>query len=92
MERISALSDDELSGASKLYSYFLEALEAEINIARNVLGLQDFKKAGRKVGEAADKAHYFQYEEAMSLLSEAMSSITTSGQKAAKVLKERGLL
>ena len=92
MERISALSDDELSGASKLYSYFLEALEAEINIARNVLGLQDFKKAGRKVGEAADKAHYFQYEEAMSLLSEAMSSITTSGQKAAKVLKEKGLL
>lgn len=52
------LNGDELSGASKLYSYFLEALEAEINIARNVLGLQDFEKAGRKVGEAADKAHY----------------------------------
>jgi hypothetical protein len=44
------------------------------------------------VGEAADKAHYLQYEEAMSLLSEAMSSITTSGQRAANVLKEKGLL
>lgn len=92
LERISALSGDELSGASKLYSFFLEALEGEINIARNVLGLEDFKKAGRKVGEAADKAHYLQYEEAMSLLSDAMSSITTSGQKAAEVLKEKGLL
>jgi cobyrinic acid a,c-diamide synthase len=86
------LSGDELTGASKLYSYFLEALEGEINIARNVVGLEDFERAGKKVGEAADKAHYFQYEEAISLLSEAMSSITTSGQRAAEVLKERGLL
>jgi cobyrinic acid a,c-diamide synthase len=70
----------------------LEALEGEINIARNVVGLEEFKKAGEKVGEAADKAHYFQYEDAMSLLSEAMSSITTSGQKAAKMLKNKGLL
>jgi len=67
-------------------------LEGEINIARNVTGLQDFEKAGRKVGEAADKAHYFQYEEAMNLLSEAMSSITTSAQKAAEVLTKKGLL
>ena len=92
LERIGVLSGDELSGASKLYSYFLETLEGEINIARNVLGLQDFEKAGTKVGEAAVKAHYFQYEEAMDLLSEAMSSITTSGQKAAHLLKEKGLL
>jgi len=92
LDRISTLSGDELTGASKLYSYFLEALEGEINIARNIVGLEDFEKAGKKLGEAADKAHYFQYEEAMSLLSEAMSSITTSGQKAAEVLKEKGLL
>jgi hypothetical protein len=92
LDRISTLSGDELTGASKLYSYFLEALEGEINIARNVVGLEDFEKAGKKLGEAADKAYYFQYEEAMSLLSEAMSSITTSGQKAAEVLKEKGLL
>jgi hypothetical protein len=92
LDRISTLGGDELTGASKLYSYFLEALEGEINIARNVVGLQNFEKAGRKVGEAADKAHFFQYEEAMSLLSEAMSSITTSGQKAAEVLREKGLL
>lgn len=92
LDRISALSDDELSGASKLYSYFLEALKGEVNIASNVSGQQDFEKAGRKVGEAADKAHYFHYEEAMNLLSEAISSITTSGQKAAEVLKGKGLL
>jgi len=56
------------------------------------LGLKDFKKAGSKEEEAADKAHYFQYEEVISLLSEAMSSITTSGQKAAEVLKEKDLV
>lgn len=92
LEKINALSGEKLSGASKLYSYFLEALEGEINIAHNVLRLQDFEKAGSKVAAAADKAHYFQYEEAMNLLSEAMSSITTSGQKAAEVLKKKGLL
>jgi len=92
LDRITALSGDELTGASKLYSHFLEALEGEINIAYNVVGLKDFEKAGRKVGEAADKAHYFQYEEAMNLLSEAMSSITTSCQRAAASLKKQGLL
>jgi len=44
------------------------------------------------VGEAADKTHYLQYEEAMNLLSEAMSLTTSSGQKAAEVLKEKSLL
>jgi len=86
------LGGDELPGASKLYSYFLEAVEGEINIAFNVLGTQDFEKAGRMVGEAADKTHYLQYEEAMNLLSEAMSLTTSSGQKAVEVLKEKGLL
>ncbi len=44
------------------------------------------------VGEAADKTNYLQYEEAMNLLSEAMSLTTSSGQKAAEVLKEKSLL
>lgn len=92
LERIGELSGDELAGASKLFSLFLEGLEGEINLAHNVLHMKEFEETGGKVREASDKAQYNQYEEAMQKISEAISSVAGGGQWALQVLKDSSLL
>jgi len=92
LDRLGELNGDELTGASKMYSFFLETLEGEINIAFNVVGMKEFEVAGVKVQEAADKAHFNQYDEAMKLLSEAISHVASSGQWAMQALKNSNLL
>ncbi len=90
IDRLTELDGDELTGAAKMYSFFLEALQGEINIAFNVLGMKEFEAAGAKVEEAATKAHYNQYEEAVKLISEAISNVASSGQWAMQTLKNNG--
>ena len=92
LDRLGELSGDGLVGASKIYSFFLEALEGEVNIAYNVTGMDDFEAASTKVREASDKAHFNQYDEAVKLISEAISHVASSGQQAMQVLKEKGFL
>jgi len=89
---LAELSGEELAGACKITSFFLEALEGEINLAYNVLGSKDFEAAAAKVRAAADKIHYNQYEEAMRLVSEAISNVASSGQSAMQTLKSNNLL
>jgi len=92
LDHLGELNGDELVGASKMYSFFLEALEGEVNIAYNVLGMKEFETAGTKVKQAADKAHFSQYEEAIKLISEAISHVASSGQWAMQALKSNRLL
>ncbi len=92
IDRLNELSGDELEGASKLYSFFLRALEGEINIAYNVLEMKEFEMAAAKVRAATDKAHLHQYDEAIKLLSEAISQVSSSGQWAMQTLKNHNLL
>ena len=92
LDRLTELSGDESNGARKLYSFFLAALEGEINIAYNVLGAKEFELAGTKVKEAVDKANLNQYEESMRLLSEAISQVASTGQHAMQTLKNHNLL
>jgi hypothetical protein len=92
MDRLSELSGDELKGAINIYSFFLEALEGEILIAHNVLGMKEFETAAAEVRDVADKMRLGQYEEAMRLLSEAISHVASSGQWAMQTLKDNGFL
>jgi hypothetical protein len=92
LDRLTELSGEELNGAFKIYSFFLEALEGEINIAHNVLGMKEFENAGSKVREASEKMRLNQYEEAMRLISEAISYVASSGQWAMQTLKNQNLL
>jgi len=92
LDRLAELTGDELAGACKITSFFFEALEGEINIAYNVVGSKDFEVAAAKVKEAADKIHYNQYEEAIRLVSEAISNVASSGQSAMQKLKNSNLL
>jgi hypothetical protein len=75
-----------------MYSFFLEALLGEINIAYNVLEMKDFETARGKVEEAINKADSNQYEETIRLISEAISHVASSGQWAMQTLKDGGFL
>jgi len=92
LEQIGELKGDELVGASKLFSFFLYGLEGEVNIAHNVLHMDEFERTSEKVREAADKVRSNQYEEALHKISEAISSVASSGQWALQVLKDNNLL
>ena len=89
--KIEELKGDELAGAKKLMSSFLDALLTEINIAYNVVKLQDFEKASMKVMGVKERIALNQYQEAAKHISEAISFVTTCGQRAAEALREKHL-
>lgn len=92
LDGIRRMSGDDLTGASKMLSIFLEGLEGEINIAYNVLRMSEFKRAGLKVREAINSTRHNLYDEAMQRISEAISAVTTGGQWALQLLKDKNLL
>jgi len=92
LEYVMELKGDEQSGACKLFRWFLDALLGEVNIAHNVVGRQDFLLAGEKVQVAIDRVQQGRFEEAIRLVSEAISVVAGSGQWAMQVLKDNGLL
>jgi len=92
IERVGELKGEELRGASNVLALFLDSLLGEINIAQNVSGRRDFEVAGERVRAATEKAHDGLYDEAIRLVSEAISSVATSGQWAMQTLKENGFL
>jgi hypothetical protein len=92
LQELDELEGDELAGAEKLTLSFLEALTGETNIAHGVLGLRNFEEAKTKILEAKELVRLHNYPEATSLLSGAISSVTTSGQRVMQMLKEKKLL
>jgi len=92
LEEMGELENDELAGAEKLMLSFLRALQGELRIAHSVLQMQNFREAGDKVAEIAESVSSHKYPEATKRISEAISRITTGGQQATQLLKEKGLL
>jgi len=92
LEQLETLRDSELEGAKKLMLSFLEVLESEIKMARNISGQKNFEEVSAKVWKATERTRTNEYEEAFRCISEAISATTTSGQSALKLLKDNGVL
>ena len=92
VDMVNGLKGDEAAGAKKIMSSFFDAIFAEIGMAQNILEVKDFEDAGKRVTEADQKMCENKSEEAIRFISEAISSITTSGQRAVDTLRESGLL
>ena len=92
LEYIAELKGDEQTGANKLFRWYLESLLGEINIAHTIVGRDDFEKAGEKVTVAIEKAKEGLLEEAIRLISEAISAVASSGQWSMQILKDNGFL
>jgi hypothetical protein len=92
VEYIAELRGDEQTGANRLFRWYLESLLGEINIAHNIVGRDDFERAGEKVTVAIDKAKEGLFEEAIRSVSEAISAVASSGQWSLQILKDNGFL
>ena len=92
LQKLDELEGDELAGAEKLMLSFLDALVGEVNLAHGVLGLRNFEKARTKILEAKELVRLHEHLEATGRLSEAISSVTTSGQRVMQMLKDKELL
>lgn len=92
VEYIAELRGDEQTGANRLFRWYLESLLGEINIAHNIVGRDDFERAGEKVTVAIDKAKEGLFEETIRSVSEAISAVASSGQWSLQILKDSGFL
>jgi hypothetical protein len=92
LDEIGELESNIAAGAMKLMSSFLNMLLAEMKMAQSVLGLREFEEAGKKVIEAAERMREYKFIAAVRSISEATSQVTTSGQKAMQILREKKLI
>ena len=86
------LKDNELYGAEKIMSLFLDALLGETEIAHGVTKLQNFREASLKITEANGRIILREYSKANKNLSEALSHIMNCGGKAIQLLKQKEFL
>jgi len=92
VEILSSMRDEEIAGGEKLLVAYLNALIREVNIASNASGVQGFQSVNAKLEEAIEQTKQHNYSNVMKLVSEAISSTTTSGNKAAEALRKKGLI
>ena len=89
---IKALDGKERDGAEKLMTSFLEALIGEIRIAQHVDKSMNFIGAEKKIREAISKMKLHGHTEINRCISDALSLITTSCQRAMEILINEHLI
>jgi hypothetical protein len=92
MATLVDLEGDELNGARKVMTSFLEALLGEIRMAQNIERSVNFIGAERKVTEAIGLLKLMEHSKIEKCISEALSFSTTSCHGAVTVLMEQGLI
>jgi hypothetical protein len=92
LEVLKDMTDEEVAGAEKLLITYLKALTREANIARNASGVRRFQEVSLKIDAVVEQVKRHNYADAVKLVSEAISLVTTSGHQAAHALKEKGLI
>jgi hypothetical protein len=92
LEKMFALKGEERKGAEKLMSSFLEALAGEIRIAQGIEKSINFLGAEKKIKEAIGKITLSEFSEINRCISDSLSYVATSSQKAMEILEEKHLL
>ncbi|UCD32998.1 MAG: hypothetical protein JSW04_15035 [Desulfobacterales bacterium] len=89
---METLDGKELNGAEKLMTSFLDALIGEIRIAQHVEKSMNFIGAEKKIREAKGKMKLNEHTEMNRCISDALSLITTSCQRAMEFLINEHLI
>jgi hypothetical protein len=91
LEVLKDMTDEEVAGAEKMLIIYLNALTREANMARNASGVRRFQEVSLKIDAVVEQVKRHNYADAVKLVSEAISLVTTSGHHVAHALKEKGL-
>lgn len=89
---METLDGEELNGAVKLMTSFFGGLIGEIRIAQHVEKSMNFIGAEKKMMEAIEKMKLLEHTEINRCISEALSLITTSCQRAMEILISENLI
>lgn len=92
LAKMVTLEGEERIGAEKLMTSFLEALVGEIRIAQGIEKSINFLGAQKKIMEAIGRMKLFEHSEINRCISDALSLITTSSQRAMEVLLDKHLI
>lgn len=92
LEVLDTLDNDKISGGERLMTAYFNALIREVNIAVNASKAQNFSKVRDKLEEALEQTKQHNYNDAIKLVSEAISLTTTGGSQAAEILKGKNLI
>ena len=92
LEKMLTLKGEERNGAEKLMITYLERLVGEIKIAQGIEKSINFLGAEKKITEAIGRIQLSEFSEVKKCISDSLSFITTSSQKAMEILEQRDLL
>ena len=88
---LSTFRTEEMAGGQRLMNSFLEALLGEIRIAQGSMKSEYMSEAEAMVTESIGRLKISESTEAHRCISRAISAVTSSLDKAAKVLEENAL-
>ena len=92
LARMITLEGEELIGAEKMMTSFLEALAGEIRIAQRVEKSISLLEAENRIMEAIGRMKLLEHSEMGRCISEALSFVTTLGQESMEALMDRHLI
>ncbi len=92
LEGLTGLKDDELFGAEKLMSTFLDALLSEVETAYDATKLRCFRDASLKVMETSGRINLHEYTKASTCLLQSITFVTSCAQQAFQLLKGKGYI
>ncbi|HEC56978.1 MAG TPA: hypothetical protein ENI32_03735 [Candidatus Syntrophoarchaeum butanivorans] len=92
LDTLKSIKEGELTGAKKMTISFLEALLGELRIAINVTKSSELSKAEMEIEKAIGGVEMLELMDASSYIGEALSRVTTLGNKSMQVLIENGLI
>ncbi|MGB9740871.1 MAG: hypothetical protein ACP5IM_05645 [Candidatus Bathyarchaeia archaeon] len=92
LEALENMKEDEVIGAEKILASYFNALIMEVNIAANASEENSFKDVSEKLDEVIKLVLQHNYAEAIRLVSETISIVTTNGNSSAEILREKNLI
>ncbi len=92
LAKMLTLKGEQRKGAEQLMTTYLEALVGEIRIAQGIEKSLNLIGAEKKIMEAIGKMKLSEFSEINRCISDSLSFITTSSQKAMEVLEDEHLL
>jgi len=92
VDGLRGLAGDELSGARGMFKRFLDALMAEVRMAHNATGREEFGDVNALLSEVSSLASSGLVDEAVRKIAEAISVVTTCGSEALDALRREGVI
>lgn len=92
VSELTIMTEEDVAGAAKMVSLFLEAVSAEARIAYKISMSKDFLESDGIIAKAISAVKIQDYEDVNNCIAEAISFVTNTAGKALQTLIENRLI